>query len=81
MEGLNETGVETTYQLISSSLALDTFRLKLNSAKSFVIHEPEYVHQAAFNCQVMRKKRRLRIDFREMRSEFTQASIVNKWHP
>ena len=30
---------------------------------------------------VMRKKRRLRIDFREMRSEFTQASTVNKWRP
>ena len=27
----------------------------------------------------MRKKRRLTIDFREMRSEFTQESIVNKW--
>ena len=78
MEELNETGVETTYQLISSSLALDT---NSDSAKSLVIHVPKYVHQAAINCQVMRKKRRLRIDFREMRSESTQASIVNKWDP
>ena len=38
------------------------------------------MHQAAIDCQVMCKKRRFRIDFREMRSEFTQASTVNKWH-
>ena len=59
MEELNETGVETTFQLISSSLALSfsLFRLKLNSAKSLVIRRPKHVHEAAINCHVMRKKR------------------------
>ena len=50
-------------------LLLTQFRPKLNSAKSLVIDGPKYVHQAAITCQVMCKKRRLRIDFREMRSE------------
>ena len=43
----------------------------------FVIHGPKYMHQAAIDSL----KRRLAIDFREMKSEVTQASIVNKWRP
>ena len=66
---LNETVVETTYQLFIDQLAFDT----LNLNHMLVIHGPKYMHQAT----VMRKKRRLTIDFREMRSE----SIVNKWRP
>ena len=73
MEELNETGVETTYQLISSALALDTkFRLKLNSAKSFVIHGPKYVHQAAImSCA------RKTIEKRVPRNEIRIHSSIN----
>ena len=46
--------------------------------ESYACYPWAKVHALSCNCfTAMRKKRRLTIDFREMRSEFTEESIVN----